>query len=128
VTTNAALREIDCSGNRLTSLELTGRNNLHKINCSNNELENLVATNNAVLTTLNCSRNRLEGLDMTNNNALSELQCGNNRMNADELDKLFLTLHNNNTISGEKVIYISGNPGRFACNEGLAEVRGWEVK
>ena len=126
VNKNIALTKLHCDNNRLTIIDMSKNLLLRELYCNVNYLTDLVVNNKAALRELDCSSNRLERLDMANNNALNVLRCSRNQMNADALDKLFLTL-DNNAILGGKTIYIFGNPGTSDCNIELAEVRGWEV-
>ena len=123
---NIALTKLHCNNNRLTIMDISKNLLLRELYCSDNYLTDLVVNNNVALRELDCSRNQLERLDMTNNKALSELRCRRNHLDADALDKLFLTLHDN-IISGGKTIYIFDNPGTTGCNTGLAKAKGWEV-
>lgn len=76
----AALKELNCSYNHLTALEL-GRNTLlTRLNCSNNQLTALDLSQNTVLTQLNGSDNQLTALDLSRNTALTTLECSNNRL------------------------------------------------
>ena len=124
---NLLLRELYCNNNYLTDLNANSNIALRELNCNGNQLTNIELTGKNALIKMDCRNNRLEKLDMTNNNVLSELYCGFNRMDANSLDKLFITLHNN-IISDGKTIYIYDNPGIYYCNTELAEQRGWQVE
>ena len=74
------LKDIDCSGNQLTSINLTGCPMLEDLDCSDNRLEQLNLDSNTALATLNCSKNLLTTLWLTSNLALRQLNCSNNLM------------------------------------------------
>ena len=67
-----ALTKLDCSGNRLTSLNLSSNTALTYIDCSDNWLTNLILpavntdSKNTTLTTLDCSNNQLSYLNLEN--------------------------------------------------------------
>ncbi|RPG59870.1 MAG: hypothetical protein CBD51_002425 [Flavobacteriales bacterium TMED191] len=75
---------LNCEGNNLEELNLSGNSLLTFLDCSNNNLNELSLTNNALLNTLNCSNNNLNNLNISNCIELSHLQCDNNNLN--ELD------------------------------------------
>ncbi len=75
-----ALETLDCSGNRLASLDLTGMATLTYLYCSGNALVSLDLTNVTALTSLDCSWNALESLDLTGMAALTSLDCSGNAL------------------------------------------------
>ncbi len=75
-----ALTELDCSGNKLTSLDVSKNTALTKLECSGNQLFSLDVNNNTALTRLDCSYTRLVSLDISQNTALTYLQCNNNQL------------------------------------------------
>ncbi|WP_170152880.1 leucine-rich repeat domain-containing protein [Ulvibacter antarcticus] len=101
-----ALTYMNCSGNLLTSLDLSQNTNLENFNCSFNQITSLDITNNlaiiaancrmneiatlnvsplANLTVLKCSGNPISSLDLTQNSALEQLECGGNQLNSLDL-------------------------------------------
>ena len=58
------LRELDCSDNALTSLDLDGVQGLVRMDCSGNDLPRLDLHSTASLLTLDCRRNALTTLDV----------------------------------------------------------------
>ena len=70
----------DCSGNQLTSLDLTGCLALTRLRCDGNQLTSLNLTGCLALTELDCRRNQLKNLDLTSCSALTELDCENNKL------------------------------------------------
>src|SRR5688500_15326102 len=65
----ANLKWLDCSYNRITSLNLNNCPYLEKIWCSNNQLTNLDVSNCSCLTELDCSNNLLTNITLSNNPA-----------------------------------------------------------
>ncbi|UCE93944.1 MAG: hypothetical protein JSV73_01240 [Flavobacteriaceae bacterium] len=74
------LKELNCSNNELSTLDLTKNIRLESLNCSNNELSTLDLTKNIRLESLNCSNNSLEDIDLTNNKNLYVLILSNNEL------------------------------------------------
>ncbi len=74
------LRILDCQGNLLTSLDLSGNKELRELNCYKNQLTHLDVSKCTKLTTLHCGENELTQLDVSNNKALKELYCDCNRL------------------------------------------------
>jgi Leucine-rich repeat (LRR) protein len=95
------LEKLDCSFNRLTTLNLSNCSKLRWIKCDNNQLVELKVDNLNNLTELCCSNNQLINLDIGNCNQLKELRCSNNCL---EILKLtyqteqltYLHINNNN--------------------------------
>ena len=65
-----AVRTLDCSGNRLTSLPAGLLQGLTSLNCANNRLTALDLSGCGSLQSLDCSGNRLAVLDLSANRAL----------------------------------------------------------
>ena len=81
--------------------------------------------NHPALTLLECNNNQLESLDVSGCTALWLLYCNNNLLDADALNALFGTLHDNDV--GQKYVYIRNNPGWYDCDRSIAEAKGWYV-
>ena len=67
------LTNLNCSGNKLTALDVTRNTALTYLSCSNNDLTALDVTRNTALTYLSCSNNDLTALDVTRNTNLETL-------------------------------------------------------
>jgi Leucine-rich repeat (LRR) protein len=89
ISNNAMLYSLNCSGNQLTSLDISNNTNLSTLNCSNNHLTSLEASG---LNSLNCRGNKLTSLDISNNNDLSTLDCSGNQLTS-------LDISNNTNLS-----------------------------
>ena len=87
VSKNSQLKVLDCSQNSLTSLDVSKNTNIGTLNCSNNNLSSLSISKNTVLSILKCSDNRLASLDLSKNTGLFELRCSNNKLTSLDLSK-----------------------------------------
>ena len=78
------LRELDCSKNELTGLDVdvTHKPNLIRVECQNNQLTSLILGQNKGLEQLNCAHNQLTQLNLNNMISLKELRCQNNQLTA----------------------------------------------
>ncbi|RHV49982.1 leucine-rich repeat domain-containing protein [Faecalibacterium sp. OM04-11BH] len=78
------LRELDCSKNELTVLDVdvTHKPNLVRVECQNNQLTSLILDENKMLRKLNCANNQLTQLNLNNMISLTELNCANNQLTA----------------------------------------------
>ena len=76
---------LDCSSNRVASLDLNRNAKLEVLDCSNNRMTKLNIGDNTALTTVWCYNNWLRALDLSGKNALTELWCNNNWLNSLEL-------------------------------------------
>ena len=87
VSKNSQLKVLDCSQNSLTSLDVSKNTNIGTLNCSNNNLSSLSISKNTVLSILKCSDNRIASLDLSKNTGLFELICSNNKLTSLDLSK-----------------------------------------
>jgi hypothetical protein len=72
---NTALKQLVCSSNHLTSLDVKSNTGLTELWCSNNYLSSLDVKINTALTMLDCSTNSLSVVDVTSNTALIKFWC-----------------------------------------------------
>ena len=99
------LRELDCSKNELTKLDVdvTHKPNLERVECQNNQLTSLILGENKMLRKLNCANNQLTQLNLNNMISLKELKCQNNQLTALDVssspDLTTLVLKNNHLTS-----------------------------
>ncbi len=75
-----ALKYLDVSYNKLTSLDVSHNTALTRIDCRENKLTSLDVSRHTALTVLWCSGNKLTSLDVSRNTALTELWCGSNKL------------------------------------------------
>lgn len=92
------LKELDCSENDLTSIDLSKQTALTSLKCNNNKLETLDVTKNTNLTYLYCSKNKIDTLDIRKNTLLETILCG---VQENTL-KLFLTIDQYNGVWNAK--------------------------
>lgn len=74
------LETLDCSGNKLASLDLSKNRHLTGVNCSRNSLRSLSVAGCKELRTLDCSYNSLSSLDLSSATALQSVDCSNNSL------------------------------------------------
>lgn len=84
------LQTLDCSGNLLTTLDVSALTNLTSLNCYRNELTKLDVSKQTNLTSLDCTFNSLTTLDVSALTSLTSLDCYRNELK--ELDVSNLTL------------------------------------
>ena len=82
-----SLTELDCSSNRLTSLDVGKNTALTELYCNDNSLTSLDVSKNTELTNLSCDSNQLTSLDVSNNTALTAIDCQNNRLTSLDVSK-----------------------------------------
>ena len=70
-----ALTFLDCSGNNLTSLDVSSNTALTYFVCYSNQLTFLDISHNTALTLLSFSNNQIISLDLSNNTFLTDLYC-----------------------------------------------------
>lgn len=82
ISNNSVLEYLDCADNGLTALDVSGNPQLQGLYCQRNQLTTLDISNRASLESLWCNSNRLTTLDVSNCPALVELFCFYNRLTA----------------------------------------------
>ena len=80
VVLKGVLTELDCSGNRLTSLDIRGLTALRELSCDINQLTSLDVRGLTALKYLFCGNNQLTSLDIQGLTALQELYCNSNQL------------------------------------------------
>ena len=81
---NTALTSLSCYSNYLTSLDVSGNTALTSLSCNSNQLTSLDVSGNTALTTLYCGGNYLTSLDVSGNTALTSLSCYSNQLSGCE--------------------------------------------
>ena len=93
------LTALDCRGNGLTELDVSGNRKLTSLNCSENQLTELNLGKNRRLEILVCDGNQLTELDLRENRHLWQLSCGGNRLRALDLsgagERMYLNCNQN---------------------------------
>lgn len=82
-----SLDVLDCSSNKLTSLNLSNNKRLRTLNCSNNSLTSVDISANTNLTSLSAYNNQLTSLDISANTNLTSLSAYNNQLTSLEVSK-----------------------------------------
>ena len=75
-----ALETLQCYGNQLTSLDVSGNFALTRLYCNNNQLSSLNVGGCINLKDLHCFQNQLTALDVSQNTNLEKLQCDTNQL------------------------------------------------
>jgi Leucine-rich repeat (LRR) protein len=77
---------LDCTGNQLNGLNLSGCNSLASLVCENNQLTSLTLPTS--IKTLWCTGNQLTELDLSGCTSLASLEVGNNNFTSESKIKL----------------------------------------
>ncbi|NQY27999.1 MAG: T9SS type A sorting domain-containing protein [Flavobacteriaceae bacterium] len=80
VSNNTALTELLFSQNQLTSVDVSNNTALIWLICHSNQLTSLDVSANTALNYLDCKLNQLTSLDLSANTALIDLECRNNQL------------------------------------------------
>ncbi len=72
-----SLKELRCSNNLISNLDVSNNINLQRLSCSDNPINELDLANNVNLIWLSCSSTNLTTLDTSNNSILTRLGCSN---------------------------------------------------
>ncbi|WP_374173257.1 T9SS type A sorting domain-containing protein [Flavobacterium tructae] len=83
----ASLEVLDCSGNSLTTLDLSKNIALKNLVCYSSQLTALDVSKNTALEQLTCYSNQLTTLDVSKNTALTYLSCYSNQLAALDVSK-----------------------------------------
>lgn len=73
-----ALKNLDCSRNDITNLDVSNNSKLTTINFISNQVSSFKESPSTYLTEINCSFNQLTQLNLSKNTALTALLCQNN--------------------------------------------------
>ncbi|RGC18785.1 hypothetical protein DW855_08065 [Faecalibacterium prausnitzii] len=114
------LRELDCSINQLSRLDVSQNTALEKLDCSTNQLASLNLSKNAKLKYLYCSQNELTSLDVSKNTGLDLLNCNRNRLTSLDVSQTAVTTLNAsdnkidiNVEEAPRTFDLSTLPGKF---------------
>jgi len=77
---NKKLETLLCEGNRISDLYIRGNLRLKLLYCYSNKLTSLDVSRNTLLRTLNCSENKIEELSVNDNLQLETLNCRKNSL------------------------------------------------
>lgn len=82
ISKNLKLTELSCASNKLTTLDVSSNSALEKLNCQDNLLVNLDVSANTLLENLDFTSNQIAGIILDKNDSLLSLKCTNNRLRA----------------------------------------------
>ena len=119
------LTKLYCSGNQLTSLNVSDIVPLTTLSCSYNQLTYLNIGHYTALSVLNCSNNQLTSLDVTYNTHLSEINCDNNQLsvlNTENLSSLIMVSCSNNQINVLDMTYKYHLESLYCSNNNLTSL------
>ena len=80
VSNNPDLTVLACDGNCITTLDLSRNTKLEVLMCSGNQLSNLNLSGLSTLQLIHCFENRLTSLNLSGCSGLVELRCQNNQL------------------------------------------------
>ncbi|MDY4245774.1 MAG: leucine-rich repeat domain-containing protein [Porphyromonas sp.] len=80
ITIRGDVKTLNCKGNQLTSLDVSGCTALTELGCSNNQLTSLDVSSCITLTKLRCYNNQLTSLDVSGCTALKMPSCSDNQL------------------------------------------------
>ncbi|WP_276379053.1 T9SS type A sorting domain-containing protein [Flavobacterium sp. H4147] len=104
------LVSLDCSRNKLTTLDLSKNTALSKLNCSYNNLTTLDLSAQTKITSLECNANKITSLDLSKQTGLNYISCFGNALT-------YLNIKNGNNTA----IYWNGTDnGGFTSNPNLS--------
>jgi uncharacterized protein (TIGR02145 family) len=107
VSSNTALRILECERNQLTSLNVSGLTALEYLDCDNNQL--------ASLNVSGCT-------------ALQYLRCSDNQLTAQALNAIFTALPARTGSEYYAYADVSDNPGSAGCDKSIAANKNWHVQ
>ena len=139
------LKELDCSINQLSRLDVSQNTALEKLDCSTNQLASLNLSKNAKLKYLYCSQNELTSLDVSQT-AVTTLNASDNKIDIDveetprtfdlstlpgKFDVTKATNWSGGTVSGKTLKVNEGTNQvtyTYACGKGRSETFTLNVK
>ena len=78
---------LDCSNNKITSLDVSMFPKMYFLSCGNNEIGSLDVSKNPNLSQLYCSGNKLTEIDVSDNKYLERFACAGNQISTLDLSK-----------------------------------------
>ena len=124
------LLSLDCGGNPLTELDVSGNAKLETLLCSENSLTTLNLSGNTSLKILSCARNKLTSLTISNCNSLAQLSCENNSLTALDITQCAALVAvvdvsvNTPVYDGQTVMYGKDGGSFLKCDAGVAITGG----
>lgn len=84
---NKKLEVLDIHNNKLKNIDVSRNNELNWLECDNNDITNLDISKNVKLERLICYKNKLKNLNVENNILLTGLYCNNNELSSLDVSK-----------------------------------------
>ena len=115
------LRELICTSNNISVLDVSSNVNLNRISCSSNQISILDLSNNPLITNVSCQFNSLTTINISNNPLLTQLNCQVNQLSSLDLSNnpnLSVLTCNFNSITSLDVSNLT-NLGGLSCNANL---------
>lgn len=119
VSTPNSTTSLNCSGTGISSLYVSSK--IETLNCSNNKLTSLNLSQCNKLFYVDCSNNQISSLSIPNQPNLTTINCSNNKLSAETLNSIFTSL----PVVYKGTIIYSGNPGSAKCDFNIAKDKGW---
>ena len=122
------LKRLYCSGNQLTTLNLSGNTKLQALQCNHNQLTTLRLSACANLTSLECSYNQLTTLDVSQNSRLNSIYCTFNQIKGLGMDAFASSLCADN--GGRLYVLAEKDPDGNALTLNqlrIVKSKGWTV-
>ncbi len=85
VSNNTELEHLNCSNNQLSALDLSDNHHLFEVYCGDNQLSSLHLSSSTYFWTISCTGNQLNSLDVSNNPLLWHFSCRNNQLSSLDL-------------------------------------------
>lgn len=105
VSKNTKLTKLLCANNQLTELDLLKNTALEYLDCHGNQLAELDLSKNTALEIIWCYGNKLTTLDVSNNKSLTRVGCYGNQISGAGMETLVSSLHRINVNSGNLNVY-----------------------
>ncbi len=120
------LTYLDCSNNKLTSLDVSKNPKLRRLFCANNHLKSLDFTKHYSLLDIDCSYNELTSLNLSYATWLHTLHCHHNQLTSLDFSTTLLEViycHNNPLVS----LNVSKCRGLYILNCGSSKLTSLDV-
>ena len=102
MSSNSSLAKIYCTGNQLTSLDVSSNEALIDLRIDDNQLSSLDVSSNPNLAILLCHNNQIS--DLTLNTNIQNLYCGSNQLTSLDVSQTDLTIFN---CAGNQLTYLN---------------------
>ena len=125
-----SLKELYCSQNRLTTLDLSKNEKLTYVACDSNALTSLTLPANAPLKELHCQNNKLTSLTMPKTTNLKSVDCYGNNIQGNNMTAFVTSLPQ----SAEGVVNLVNHSNRYekntctAAQVAQAAKKGWTLQ